>query len=158
MRGRKAVSPVVATIILVGVGLVLAVFVNNLYSETAFSNVRVEAIEYAYIYPTRHADVDNARWKIVLYVVNRGTVSLELTNVYINEQEVDVYGLIHGETLIDGHIIGTSLPVDGYWLEPGEGLEIYIWIGKSLFSPGTNLVVSLNSINSVTQSKTVQIY
>ena len=158
MNARKAVSPVVATTILLGMGLILALYVSGFYRDTAISYVKVEAIEYSFIYPTRHADVENARWKLVLYVKNRGTVSLQLSNVYVNEHEVDVYGLVHGDVLVDGSLIGTSLPVDGLNLGGGEGVEIYVWIGDELFSPGTNLDVSVNQINNMKQYKTVQLY
>ena len=55
-------------------------------------------------------------------------------------------------------MIGTSLPVDGLNLGAGEGVEIYVWIGDELFSPGTNLDVSVNQINNMKQYKTVQLY
>ena len=158
MLSRRAVSPVVASLILISTGFILASFVSIYVRETAFSYVKVEAIEYAYIYSTRHADVENTNWKIVLYVVNRGTEPLDLINVFVNEQEVNVYGLIHGESLMKGFLIGTSMPISGLTLHSGEGVEIYIWIGDELFSAVTNLVVSLNPINNVSQYKTVTLH
>ena len=154
---RRAVSPVVASIFLIAIGIVLSLFVSNLYRETSFANVKVEAIEYAYIYVANNAGVENARWKIVLYVVNRGTQSLMLTDVYVNAVEVDVYGMVHGESLVDGSLIGVSLPGGGLILGPGEGVELFIWVGELLYSPGTQLVVSLNPINNVTQNKTIKL-
>lgn len=142
---------------MIAVGLVLALLVSNIYRETSFANVKVEALEHAYIYVAEDTGVENTRWKIVLYVVNRGTESLQLTDVFVNEAEVDVYGLIHGESLEGGGLIDVSLPVDGLVLGPGEGVELFIWIGEKLFSPGTYLIVSLNPINNVTQNQTIQL-
>jgi flagellin-like protein len=158
LRRRKGVSPVISTIILIGMGFILSSFFSLYFRETAFAQVKVEAIEYAYIYSTRNTDIENASWKVVLYVINRGTEPLDLINVFVNEQEVNVYGLIHGESLMSGFLTGTSLPLTGLNLRTGEGVEIYIWIGDQLFSAGTNIVVSLNPINNVTQYKTVTLY
>jgi hypothetical protein len=157
MRKRAALSPVLASLILIGTGFILASFFSLYFRETAFSYVKVEAIEYAYIYSTRNADVENSNWKIVLYVINRGTEPIDLISVFVNEQEVNVYGLIHGESLMSGFLTGTSLPLTGMTLKTGEGVEIYIWIGDQLFSAGTNLVVSLNPINNVSQFMTITI-
>ena len=154
---RRGVSPVIASLILIGVGLFLALTTSNLYREIAFSNVKVEVIEYSYIYCTTETEVDNSSWKIIFQVFNRGTEPVELLEVFVNGRIVDLYGLVHGDSLPSGELLGTSLPIDGYKLMNGEGLEIYVWIGDELFSSGTVVVINLNPINNVTLSKSIKL-
>ena len=154
---RRGVSPVIASLILIGVGLFLALTTSNLYREIAFSNVKVEVVQYSYIYCTTETEVDNSSWKIIFQVFNRGTEPVELIEVFVNGRIVDVYGLVHGDSLLSGELLGTSLPIDGYKLMNGEGLEIYLWIGDELFSSGTVVVINLNPINNVTLSKSIKL-
>lgn len=157
VNARKAVSSAVTSIILLVVTLFLAFTVANLYKEGAFSNVKVEVIEYSYIYCTINMGVGNARWKIVYYVFNRGTEPVELFNVFINDEMVDMYGLVHGDSLSSGNCTGTSLPLGGVNLMNGAGLEVYVWVCDKLFSSGTSLVISLNPVNNVVLSKSIEL-
>lgn len=157
MKARKAVSPTVASIILIGTALLLALTVSSLSREIAFSNVKVEVIEYSYIYSTTNPGLGNARWKIVFYVFNRGTTTVELTDVFVNDKIIDEYGLIHGETLSRGDSLGTSLLMEGLQLKNGEGVELYVWIGDKMFSSRTIIVISMNPINNVILSKSVKL-
>jgi len=149
-------SAILSSVILVVIGL----FTGVLLGMNGFvsSSSGVKAIEYSYIYSTKHTGLEDAEWKIVFYVVNRGDVPLSVSNVYVNSIDVDLYGLIHGEGLGSASLIGTSVPEEGYSLDPGEGVEIYIWLGGGCFESGDMLSVSVNPVNMVQKYCQVTIY
>ncbi|MFC1802435.1 hypothetical protein ACFL0D_00545 [Thermoproteota archaeon] len=157
MNFRKGVSPVIASVILIGIGLFLALSISDLFRETAFSQARIEAIEYSYIYCTTNTSINQAKWKVVFHVINRGTQSVHLKEVFVNEKKVEIFGLVNGDSLDRGNLIGTSLPVDGLNLMAGEGANVYVWVGDQLFSSGTTIIINLNTINSDTNKKFIQL-
>ena len=157
MYNRRAVSPVIATVILLGIGLFVALSISVLYRETAFTYVQAELIEHPYIFCSAAKDILNARWKIELSVKNRGTQSVHITDVFVNERPVDEYGLVAGGSLSNGYLIGTSLPFDVVNLQPGESLELYVWIGEDRFSSGTTVLVRIGSVNNVSQNISVKL-
>jgi hypothetical protein len=157
MRHRKAVSPVIATVILIGVGLFLSLTMGSYFREKAYSQVKVEAIEFSYILSKIPSSVDNSKWLIEAKIINRGTQSIRLIKVSVNDREVDVYGLNSSSSLAHGGFIGTSLPVDGVNLLTSEEFVLYIWVGDQLFSSGTTITVDVNSVNNVNHKKFVQL-
>jgi hypothetical protein len=157
MRYRKAVSPVITATLLVALSLFLGVWIGQQYQEIAFSNVKVKVLEFASIYCTRDVSVENTSWQISILVINRGTESFNLTSVFVNGKPVDVYGLIHGDSLVNGTLIGTSLTEDGVVLTSGESFNAHVWIGDQLFSSGTEIEIHFNDINSVTLKRSVQL-
>jgi FlaG/FlaF family flagellin (archaellin) len=112
MLNRKGVSPVIASVILIAVGLFIALTISGFYRETVFSQIKVEVIEYSYIFCTKTTSVNNAKWQIEVYIINRGTQSIRLIEVFVNDEEVDVYGLNVNSSLANGGLIGTSLSVN----------------------------------------------
>ena len=156
-KSRRALSPVVASILLISV----CIFLGNSFflfaRETSFSNVKVEVIEYSYIYCTIDSEVTNAKWRVEFGLINRGTEKVQISHVFVNNQDVDAYGVVYGDILENDSMIATSLPLDGISLLPGEDVKIFVWIGDSLFSSGTKIVTSVNIINNVTQYRTIKL-
>ena len=83
MKTRRALSPVLGSLILVAVGIALGGFLTMLYSETAFGYVEVDAIEYSYVYSQSERNIENVRWKVNFGIVNRGTQNTEITQIFI---------------------------------------------------------------------------
>jgi hypothetical protein len=157
MLNRKGVSPVIASVILIAVGLFIALTISGFYRETVFSQIKVEVIEYSYIFCTKTTSVNNAKWQIEVYIINRGTQSIRLIEVFVNDEEVDVYGLNVNSSLANGGLIGTSLSTDGVNLLTSEELKLYIWVGDQLFSSGTSITINVNSVNNVNHKKFAQL-
>lgn len=157
MPYRKGVSPVIASLILIGIGLFLALTVSAFYRETTYSQVRVEAIEFSYILCKTTSLVSNSKWMVEVNVINRGTQSIRLIKVSVNDKEVDMYGLNASSSLSHGGLIGTNLPPDGVNLLTSEELVLYIWLGDQLFSSGTTITVDVNSVNNVNHKKFVKL-
>ena len=157
LKHRKAVSPVVASILLISICILLGNSFFLFARETAFSNVKVEVVEYSYIYCTVDTSVTNARWRIEFGLINRGTENIQITHVFVNNQIVDAYGVVVGDTLENGSMVATSLSCEGINLKPGESTEVSVWVGDGLFSSGTMIIISVNTINNVTQYKAIKL-
>jgi hypothetical protein len=99
--------------------------------------------------------VNNAQWQVSILVKNPGKTPFLVQSVYVNEKQVDHYGLVHGDSLVDGSIIGTSVDDGGLKLDPNTSYNIYVWIGDKLFSHGTNIVIHFNNPNSITMIKSI---
>ena len=125
--------------------------------ETVASNVKVEVIEYSYVYCTIDSSIDNARWRIDFGIINRGTENVQITHVFVSNKEVNKYGIVAGDKLENGSLVATSLPVEGIKLTPGEKMDVSVWVGEKLFSSGTTILLNVNTINNVTQYKTIKL-
>jgi hypothetical protein len=139
---------------LVIIGVIIGGFISS-YTGFTFPRANLRTIDYLYCYSTRNVDMGNAEWKIVFCVRNTGRVPLMLTNVYVDEEDVQTYGLIHGESLDSGVNIGTNLPISGYELERGKGFEIYVWIRGNIYEPGDKVYVSMNRIGFFTKKLSI---
>jgi hypothetical protein len=123
--------------------------------ETGFSTGKTVLLDFTSINCVKPVTVSNARWQLAILVTNRGTNSLLISKVYLNQKEVDIYGLVFGDSLEDGKKIGTSITGKGLRLEPGESSNLYVWIGDKLFSSGSRIVIHVNDPNSVTLMKSI---
>ena len=146
----KKILPIINRVALIAIGLVIGGFIAA-YTGFTLPEFNTHPIEYLYSYSTRDSDVGNTEWKIVFYVINRSKGPLMLTTVYVDEEEAQTYGIVHGENLESGTNIGTNLPVNGYELSEKKGVEIYIWIKKDLYEPGDKVYVSLNRVGIFTE-------
>ena len=145
---------VVRQISLIIIGVVIGGFIAS-YTGFTFPGAEAQTIEYLYSYSTQDVDLVGAEWKIVFCVRNTGRSPLTLTNVYVDGEDAQSYGLIHGESLDSGVNMGTSLPSYGYQLEKGEGFEVYVWIREGFYESGEKVLVSLNRIGFLGRNITV---
>ncbi len=86
---RKGVSPVIATVILVAVTITVAVAVAYWMSGIASQYTQFEKVEIQTAISTW--DSTDLEWVIEIKVKNTGTTAATLTNVFINDVEVDAY-------------------------------------------------------------------
>ncbi len=122
--------------------------------ETGFTpnTVKLDFVQTKCVYPV---SVNDAEFQVEMLLINRGVVSTTLSRVYVNQKEVDVYGLDHGGTLLDGGHVGTSISEAGLRVDPGKSYEVYIWIGDKMFSSGSQIIIQFNDPNSITMMKSI---
>jgi hypothetical protein len=125
--------------------------------ETDYDSGKTVSLDFVSIKCVTPVSVGNARWQISMLVSFRGNKPLSILRVYVNDQQVDEYGLIHGDSLEDGSQIGTSVPADGMSIESGDMENIYIWVGNELFSSGSQIVIRFNDPQSVILMKSVKL-
>jgi hypothetical protein len=123
--------------------------------ETDYDSGKTVSLDFVSIKCVTPISVGNARWQISMLVSYSGDRPFSILRVYVNDDQVDEYGLIHGDSLEDGSQIGTSVPSDGMSIESGNVENIYVWVGNELFSSGSQIVIRFNDPHSVTMMKAI---
>jgi archaeal type IV pilus assembly protein PilA len=154
---RKAISPVIATVILVAIGMIIAMAASFFLVGTAGQYTSYERVEIASAYSTLSPGVTNAQWGIVLDVKNSGSRPSSISMVTVNEVPIDEYGILLGGVLSEASAIGSNMPPDGLNLQSGESTTVYVWVGSDLFSSGTSISVKLQSVSGIGYIKLVQL-
>ncbi len=151
-RGCRGISPVIATIILaaiaITVGLALAFWMGGI----AGTYTRVEQVEIqnalcaSYGFP--------GDWNITLTVKNTGTTEVTLLNLFINEQEVDSYGVVVPYAFNDEW---ATTMTSTHILQSGETADIQIFIDhdRSTLSSGTAVNLRIHGASGMDFQKVV---
>jgi len=151
LRKRRAVSPVIATVILVAVTITVAVAVSYWMSGISSQYTSFEKVEIQTGYAKRVGiGIPSVflGWNITMTLQNTGSADSTLTQVFINEIPVDVYGAtLLGTGGIPSGETGASFGVDGLTLESGQSSEFYILIDKDVgeLSAGTTVNIKIHS-------------
>ena len=172
MKKRKAVSPVIATVILVAVAISVAVGVSYWMGGISAQYTQFEKIEVQTAYAQRAVDAGSVLqgWVISLTLKNSGSASATITHVFVNDVPVTLYAAtgVAGATnpaeganpIADG-TTGTNIPATGLNLEAGEDddtVEVYVSAeGGSLLSSGTTINIKLHSAGGMDYIKLVRL-
>jgi archaellum component FlaG (FlaF/FlaG flagellin family) len=152
---KKLLIPVFTVVLLIGAVSFFVMWQGSKSLETQFATGKTVLLDFTSINCVNPVSVSNARWQVAMLVTNRGTRPILISRIYVNEKQVDVYGLAHGDTLQDGNLMGTSVSKEGLRLEPGETSNVYVWVGNKLFSSGSRIVIHFNDPKSVTLMKSI---
>jgi len=156
-RSHRAVSPVVATVILVAVAITISIGAAYWIGGTSSQYTILEKMQIDSVYCSMDTTVNNSRWMIVLSIRNSGASPCTIQYVFLNEKQVDEYNVSAGGSLSSVDMIGTSIPLEGLCLESGETATEYIWIGSGLLSSGTTVLVRLQSSTNMNYIEQVKL-
>ncbi|MEM2588090.1 MAG: archaellin/type IV pilin N-terminal domain-containing protein [Candidatus Bathyarchaeia archaeon] len=120
-HNQKAVSPVIATIIIVAVAIVMSIAVAYWMLGLATTFTRYEKLEYTAAY----AAPQNGNWSITLTLKNTGTVVATVNNILIN-------GIPYNATGVSGIKVITNLPLT---INTGDSGTITLTIGSGASTP-----------------------
>jgi len=125
-KSRKALSPVVAAIILIAVTVAVSIAVAAWMGALTFTFMRTEEVKITSIqWATGNANA-------TLTLKNSGTSSLTIDTLKINS----VTGELYRWRTVGG--TWAALPATGLTFEPGQVYEVCVRrSGASLFTPGT---------------------
>jgi flagellin-like protein len=158
-NNRKAVSPVIATVILVAVAITVSVGVSYWLggvSSQYTSNEKVE-IWSAYTVFTSGAA---GGWELKLGLKNTGSAPSTITHVFINDIPVTLTDPA-ASTFANGSpgTIVCSIPASGLKIDDGESQSASIWIDDDYasLSSGTTVNVRLHSGNGMDYVKLVRL-
>ena len=98
VKSKKAVSPVIATVILVSVTIVVAVAVAYWMGGIAGIYTRVEKIEIMDSVATR--DDGNQEWSISMSLKNSGSADATVQSVRINAKSLGLTGYYNGTVTV----------------------------------------------------------
>jgi len=147
LRNKEALSPVIATVILVAVTIVVAVSVAYWMGSIASSYTAFEQIEM----PTTYPEWNGTGWKVHIELKNSGSADATISNIFLNQKPLKDYpaGNIEvwktNDTTPSNKIgdlgsIAISVPKG-----QTEVVIIYIKLGTEGCSHGTNVNIKLHS-------------
>ena len=156
-RYRRAISPVIATVILVAVAIVISVSAAFYLSGTTSQYTGIEKIEIPTAYCTLNPAVNNSGWGAHFSVKNSGPNPAKISYIMVNDALISEYNISAGGSLSDTSSMGTSIPDGGIIMQSGESVNIDVWIGSGLFSSGTSIAVKLHSTSGFDYVKLVKL-
>ena len=163
LRNRRAVSPVIATVILVAVAITVAVAVAYWMSGIAGQYTQFEKVEIQSGYAVKIIDPDPTLcgWNITITLKNSGTSTATLINCFINEKLVGIEGTeLTNVSVTSSPDTGTIGVADsaGITIDSGKSSELTISLIPDTFSTsGTTLNIKLHSASGMDYIRLIQL-
>ena len=156
MQSRKAVSPVIATVILVAVAITVSVAVAYWMGGIASQYTKFEKVEIQTGYSTKVTGPP-AGWDVQLELKNTGSAPSTLIRCFVNDVLIP-QAYCSANNITAGQI-STSLNWLGTSLTSGNSTTIHIYISDSYgtLSAGTTINVKLHSSGGIDYVKLVDL-
>ena len=157
-RSRRAVSPVIATVILVAIAITVSVAVAYWMGGIAGQYTKFEQIEIQSAQCMKNVtDPAHYFWNITMTLKNTGTRDATLISCFINEVEVDRYGVTSYAPAIDNDW-ATSMSTTTY-LTSGNSTVVYFYIdpdkATASLTSGTTVNIKIHSSGGMDYPKLV---
>ncbi len=141
---RKAVSPVIATVILVAVAITVSVGVSYWMSGISAQYTQFEKVEITNVVITK----DNGNWMVTASLKNSGSAAATINSIFVNDGAVTL-----GVTLptATSALLTSDMPLTGLPLESGQTDTITLCIGETygLLSAGTTINLKFHSASGM---------
>lgn len=151
---RKAVSPVIATVILVAVAITVSVAVAYWMGGIAGQYTKFEKVEIQSAVCTNNGTL----WTIAMKLKNTGTETSTLISAFINDVEVDDYDQL---AAVAGSFATNITLTQTFTITSGQTKEVYFWIDPSkvgsTLSSGTTINVKIHSAGGMDYLKLVEL-
>jgi len=161
LRKRRAVSPVIATVVLVAVTITVAVAVSYWMSGISSQYTQFEKVEIKTGYAIK---IGTSGWNVTMVLQNTGSATATIQEVFVNEAPIDEYAVGidfgTGVNIVDPDEIGVSFATPaGLTLESGQAKECYILVGSSVgyLSSGTTLNIKMHSASGMDYIKLIKL-
>ena len=156
IQSRKAVSPVIATVILVAVAITVAVAVAYWMSGIAGQYTKFEKVEIQTAYSTRISS-GTTGWDVAMEIKNTGSAASTLIRAFVND--VPILEANYSATGIVAGAIACSFPYTGVTTDSGNSTTLYIYISDSYknLSSGTTVNLKLHSAGGMDYIKLVEL-
>ena len=165
LQKRKAVSPVIATVILVAVAITVSVGVSYWMGGISSQYTQFEKIEIQTGYSTYTSP---SGWKLDLSLKNSGSATSTITHLFINDVPVALTASAAAPVVVVSTWAGgapgfeaivTDIDVSGLSLDAGASADVQIWIdyGYGSLSPGTTVNVKLHSAGGMDYIKLIRL-
>ena len=153
IRSRKAVSPVIATVILVAVAITVAVAVAYWMGGISSQYTKFEKVEVKSSVCTPDAF---GNWVVAITLKNSGTATATLESVYVNNAVCS-----NGTAPVAAvDTLTTDLSYSlAYQLTSGEEQSFNVWVGStySTLSSGTTVNINIHSAGGMDYPKLVEL-
>ncbi len=151
-KGWRGVSPVIATVILAAIAITVGLAIAFWMGGIAGTYTHVEQVEIQNALCTSYGSPGD--WNITLTVKNTGTTEVTLLNLFINEEEVDTYGVPVPYAFSDEW--ATSMTAT-QTLQSGETMDIQVFLDhdRSTLSSGTAVNLRIHGASGMDFLKVV---
>jgi len=141
IRDERAVSPVIATIIIVAVAIVMAIAVAYWALGLAGTFTRFEKLEITAMY----AGHSRGYWNITASLRSTGTATPTINLILLNGKPLNTY-VADGKSPKVYNVTGTEQDItdqlaEGISLPPGTTVMLRIDVPKERFAPGVSVEV-----------------
>ena len=164
----KAISPVIATVIIVSVAIAIAVAVAFWMTGITGLFTRYEKLEVINAYATSNGA---GNWTVTLLIKNSGTSDATIDEIFINGKPLKAYasdaavlqGATAGTSSVTIYLGNYTLPSDGIGIRTGEEYTINIIIDNNNpnlntdFSSGQIVEVKIHTAAGNEYPKSVQL-
>jgi flagellin-like protein len=154
IENRKAVSPVIATVILVAVAITVSVAVAYWMGGIAGQYTKFEKVEIQSSVCTNNGTI----WTIEMKLKNTGTETSTLLSCFINDVEVDSYDVTQAQVGEWATNVNVTVATT---ITSGETKIVYFWIDPnkagSTLSSGTTINIKLHSAGGMDYLKLVEL-
>ena len=156
-RSRRAVSPVIATVILVAIAITVSVAVAYWMGGIAGSFTQFEKVEIQSGVCSKEdnvliGDPSDDYWKIEIKLKNTGTATATLIGVFVNEVEVSAYEAT-------GYTAGAAVTnmTEAETIVSGDtgAIEVYIACDYELYTSGTTVNIKIHSAGGMDYIKLI---
>ena len=155
IRTRRAVSPVIATVILVAIAITIAVAVSYWMGDLAGQCTQFEKVEIQ----RATCSVNEGNWTIELKLKNTGTKESTLISLFINEEKVDVYDAADREYMF-ASVWATNM-TQTETITCSDSICILVYIDPtragSTLTSGTMITMKIHSSSGVNYPKTIKL-
>jgi len=156
-KSRKAVSPVIATVILVAVAITVAVAVAYWMGGIAGMYTKFEKVEILSAYAPKNA----THWRVTMILKNTGSADATLLDAYVNNVPKASWTppILWYDTTGGGEVLVTG---EGLTIKSGQQVEVRLDISLSCTSPsplssGTTINIKLHSAGGMDYIKLVEL-
>ena len=152
IRSRKAVSPVIATVILVAVAITVAVAVSYWMGGISSQYTKFEKVEIQSGVTTWNAT--GTYWKVTLKCKNSGTATATLNSAFINDVEVTTYG----QDSPSASAVSTNMTTTTSIASGASALiNLYVDQGYASLSAGTTVNIKIHSAGGMDYIKLTEL-
>jgi flagellin-like protein len=159
LQKRKAVSPVIATVILVAVAITVAVGVSYWMGGISAQYTQFEKVEIQ----TGYSTIVTGGWNITLALKNSGSATSTVTHIFVNDIPLNSttgYGLADMVALAASNQgCGTDMAAAGATITAGDSTQIRVFIqdSYSTLSSGTTVNIKLHSAGGMDYIKLIRL-
>ena len=148
---RKAVSPVIATVILVAVAITVSVGVSYWMGGISSQYTQFEKVEIQ----TGYATAATGGWNLTMTVKNSGSADATITHIFVNDVPVTnlvASAVVAGET-------GADITATGLSLNAGASGTVMVYISSTYasLSAGTTVNIKLHSAGGMDYIKLIRL-
>ena len=155
IQSRKAVSPVIATVILVAVAITVSVAVSYWMGGISSQYTQFEKVEIQTAYSVKTAGTG---WNITMEIKNTGSAASTLLRCFVNEVPVESDNY-NATAFPSSDETAVSFPYAGTTIDSGESMNIQVYVdeGYASLSSGTTINVKIHSAGGMDYIKLVKL-